>query len=59
VMELMDSNLQSPPPDGSNTKTELRKPSNDAANRNYWRRSPVGVSSSSEGTCSVFRTSSW
>ncbi|GLT28023.1 hypothetical protein SLA2020_029810 [Shorea laevis] len=46
----MDSNLQSPPPDGSNTKTEFRKPSNDAANRKYWRRSPVGVSSSSEGS---------
>ncbi|GLT95786.1 hypothetical protein SLE2022_134480 [Rubroshorea leprosula] len=46
----MDSKLPSPPGDGSNTKTAFRKPSNDAANRKYRRRSPVGGSSSSEGS---------
>ncbi|PIN21504.1 hypothetical protein CDL12_05808 [Handroanthus impetiginosus] len=39
----MDSNAR----DSSDTKAEFRKPSNDAANRKYRRRSPLGGSSSS------------
>lgn len=39
----MDSNAR----ESSDTKAEFRKPSNDATNRKYRRRSPVGGSSSS------------
>ncbi|KAK4404756.1 hypothetical protein Sango_0844200 [Sesamum angolense] len=39
----MDSNAR----EGLDSKAEFRKPSNDAANRKYRRRSPVGGSSSS------------
>ncbi|KAL0453221.1 UNVERIFIED_CONTAM: hypothetical protein Slati_1300200 [Sesamum latifolium] len=39
----MDSNAR----EGFDSKAEFRKPSNDAANRKYRRRSPVGGSSSS------------
>lgn len=45
----MDSNMQSPPTDTADAKTAFRKPSNDAANRKYRRRSPVSGSSSSSG----------
>lgn len=42
----------------SETKMAFRKPSNDAANRKYRRHSPVGGSSSSEGSQHHDRTSS-
>lgn len=41
----MDSNAR----ESSDSKAEFRKPSNDAANRKYRRRSPLGKSSSSDG----------
>ncbi|KAM7529980.1 hypothetical protein LguiB_033390 [Lonicera macranthoides] len=44
----MDSNLQSFPSEGAGTKAAFRKPSTDAANRRYRRRSPAGGSSSSD-----------
>ncbi|ESW17364.1 hypothetical protein PHAVU_007G233400 [Phaseolus vulgaris] len=43
---MMDSNLPLPPHGDSDTKTAFRKPSGDAASRNYRRRSPVDGSSS-------------
>ncbi|KAJ1436018.1 Small acidic protein-like domain [Sesbania bispinosa] len=46
----MDSNLPSPPHDNSDTKNPFRKPSGDAANRNYRRRSPVEGSPSPDGS---------
>ncbi|XP_061356184.1 uncharacterized protein LOC133300621 isoform X2 [Gastrolobium bilobum] len=46
---MMDSNLQSPPHDNSDTKNAFRKPTGDAANRNYRRRSPVEGSPSPDG----------
>lgn len=42
--------MQSPPTDTADAKTAFRKPSNDAANRKYRRRSPVSGSSSSSGS---------
>jgi len=45
----MDSNLPLPPHGDSDTKTAFRKPSGDAASRNYRRRSPVDGSSSPDG----------
>ncbi|XP_057785353.1 uncharacterized protein LOC131002866 isoform X2 [Salvia miltiorrhiza] len=42
----MDSNAR----ESLDSKAEFRKPSNDAANRKYRRRSPVGGSSSSDGS---------
>lgn len=39
----------SSPPDTPDTKASFRKPSNDAANRRYRRRSPANGSSSSDG----------
>ncbi|XVF40891.1 hypothetical protein PTKIN_Ptkin01aG0153200 [Pterospermum kingtungense] len=46
----MDSNLQTSPPDNSEAKAAFRKPSNDASNRQYRRRSPVSRLSSTEGS---------
>nr|GEV71912.1 hypothetical protein [Tanacetum cinerariifolium] len=43
----MDSDLRSS--DGAGGKTSFHKPSNDASNRKYRRRSPVSGSSSSDG----------
>lgn len=40
----------SSPPDTPDTKASFRKPSNDAANRRYRRRSPANGSSSSDGS---------
>ncbi|XP_042482315.1 arginine/serine-rich coiled-coil protein 2 isoform X2 [Macadamia integrifolia] len=45
----MDSNLQSKSPNKADMKPSFRKPSNDAANRKYRRRSPSGSASSSSG----------
>lgn len=45
----MDSNSQSPPLGDSDTKNVFRKPSGEAANRNYRRRSPIDGSSSPDG----------
>ncbi|XP_057983164.1 uncharacterized protein LOC131168029 isoform X2 [Malania oleifera] len=42
----MDLNLQSPSSGNADAKTAFHKPSNDAANRKYRRRSPVSGSSS-------------
>ncbi|KAI4348594.1 hypothetical protein L6164_009302 [Bauhinia variegata] len=47
---VMDSNFPSPPPDNVDAKNAFRKPSGDAANRNYRRRSPVDGSPSSAGS---------
>ncbi|KAF5441986.1 hypothetical protein F2P56_037058 [Juglans regia] len=44
----MDSNLQSPPSDDADAKTQFRKPSTDATNRKYRRHTPVSGSSSSD-----------
>lgn len=44
----MDSDSRSPSPDNTDTKTTFRKPSSDAANRKYRRRSPASGSSSSD-----------
>lgn len=41
--------MESSPPESSVVKAAFRKPSNDAANRNYRRRSPTDGSSSSDG----------
>ncbi|XWS65318.1 hypothetical protein CRYUN_Cryun05aG0082900 [Craigia yunnanensis] len=46
----MDSDLQTSLPDSSDAKAAFRKPSNDASNRQYRRRSPVSRLSSSEGS---------
>lgn len=43
----MGSSSISPPPENSESKGTFRKPTNDAAGRNYRRRSPVAASSSS------------
>ncbi|XP_059646071.1 uncharacterized protein LOC132290395 isoform X2 [Cornus florida] len=45
----MDSNTQSSSPENADVRAAFRKPSNDAANRKYRRRSPVSGSSSSDG----------
>ncbi|XP_043719770.1 arginine/serine-rich coiled-coil protein 2 isoform X2 [Telopea speciosissima] len=45
----MDSNLHSQSPDKGDMKPSFRKPSNDAVNRKYRRRSPSGSASSSSG----------
>lgn len=50
----MDSNLQTSPPDNSDAKAAFRKPSNDASNRQYRRRSPVSRLSSPEGWSYTF-----
>lgn len=54
----MDSELYSPPSESAGTKAAFRKPSNDAANRNYRRRSPVCGSSSADGSPSRDRSNS-
>uniref|UniRef100_A0A5B6Z8K2 Putative arginine/serine-rich coiled-coil protein 2 isoform X2 n=1 Tax=Davidia involucrata TaxID=16924 RepID=A0A5B6Z8K2_DAVIN len=54
----MDSNLQSSSPDTADAKAAFRKPSNDAANRKYRRRSPISGSSSSDGSPTWERGSS-
>ncbi|XVE95752.1 hypothetical protein REPUB_Repub02eG0126600 [Reevesia pubescens] len=46
----MDSNLQTSPPHGCDAKAAFRKPSNDASNRQYRRRSPVTRLSSPQGS---------
>ncbi|KAJ7976598.1 arginine/serine-rich coiled-coil protein 2 isoform X2 [Quillaja saponaria] len=46
----MDADLQTPVPDNGESKATFRKPSSDAANRKYRRHSPVGGSSSSDGS---------
>lgn len=46
----MGSNSQSPPHDNSDTKNAFRKPSGEATNRNYRRRSPIEGSSSPDGS---------
>ncbi|RVW35931.1 hypothetical protein CK203_090600 [Vitis vinifera] len=46
----MDSSLKSPPRDKADAKTAFRKPTNDATNRKYRRRSPTSGSSSSGGS---------
>ncbi|XWS43038.1 hypothetical protein CRYUN_Cryun16bG0066800 [Craigia yunnanensis] len=50
VIGFMGSNLQTSSPDGSDAKAAFCKPSNDASNRQYRRRSPVSSLSSSEGS---------
>lgn len=54
----MDSKTLSPSPDNADAKAAFRKPSNDAANRKYRRRSPVSGSSSSDGSPRRERSSS-
>lgn len=49
VLGIMESDSLSPSSDNGDAKTTFRKPSTDAANRKYRRRSPVGGSSSSDG----------
>ncbi|KAF7804002.1 arginine/serine-rich coiled-coil protein 2 isoform X1 [Senna tora] len=46
----MESNLQSSPQDNTDTKNAFRKPSSDAAHRNYRRRSPADGLPSSDGS---------
>ncbi|XP_034694038.1 arginine/serine-rich coiled-coil protein 2 isoform X1 [Vitis riparia] len=46
----MDSSSKSPPRDKADAKTAFRKPTNDATNRKYRRRSPTSGSSSSGGS---------
>ncbi|XP_028063400.1 arginine/serine-rich coiled-coil protein 2-like isoform X2 [Camellia sinensis] len=46
----MESNTLYPSPENADAKAAFRKPLNDAANRKYRRRSPVGGSSSSDGS---------
>ncbi|CAJ1968013.1 unnamed protein product [Sphenostylis stenocarpa] len=46
TLGMMDSNLPVLPHDNSDTKNAFRKPSGDAANRNYRRRSPIDGSPS-------------
>ncbi|KAM7524423.1 hypothetical protein LguiA_014325 [Lonicera macranthoides] len=53
----MDSNLQSFPSEGAGTKAAFHKPSTDAANRRYRRRSPAGGSSSSDESPNCGRSS--
>ncbi|KAK7278973.1 hypothetical protein RJT34_24014 [Clitoria ternatea] len=47
---MMDSNLQDQPHGNSDAKNAFRKPSGDAASRNYRRRSPVEGSPSPDGS---------
>ncbi|XP_040862087.1 pre-mRNA-splicing factor 38B isoform X13 [Glycine max] len=47
---MMDSNLPFLPPSNSDTKNSFRKPSGDAANRNYQHRSPVDRSPSPDAS---------
>ncbi|XP_052202381.1 uncharacterized protein LOC127808074 isoform X2 [Diospyros lotus] len=54
----MESNTLSPSPDKADAKATFHKPSNDAANRRYRRRSPVGGSSSSGGSPTDERSTS-
>lgn len=54
----MDSKTLSPSPDNADAKAAFRKPSNDAANRKYRRRSPVSGSSSSDGSLAREHSSS-
>ncbi|XP_058205356.1 uncharacterized protein LOC131319214 [Rhododendron vialii] len=54
----MESKTFSLSPDNANAKAAFRKPSNDAANRKYRRRSPVSGSSSSDGSPTRERGSS-
>jgi hypothetical protein len=49
VLGIMESDSLSPSSENGDAKTTFRKPSTDAANRKYRRRSPVGGSSSSDG----------
>ncbi|KAK4837175.1 hypothetical protein QYF36_003385 [Acer negundo] len=57
VSDKMES--QSPSPDAAaDTKAAFRKPSNEAANRKYRRRSPLNGSSSSDGSLKRDRSSS-
>lgn len=56
---MMDSNSPFLPHCNSDTKNAFRKPSGDAANRNYQHRSPVDRSPSPDGwdlltSCSCF-----
>lgn len=44
--------MESSPPESFDLKAAFRKPSNDAANRNYRRRSPTNGSFSSDGKLS-------
>ncbi|KAL4283301.1 hypothetical protein GQ457_16G019690 [Hibiscus cannabinus] len=46
----MDPNLKTSPPDSCDAKAAFRKPSNDASNRQYRRRTPVSGFSSYEGS---------
>jgi hypothetical protein len=46
---LMDSGVQSPQLENTETKATFRKPSNDMANRKYRRHSPMNGSSLSDG----------
>ncbi|GMP97811.1 hypothetical protein CsSME_00045925 [Camellia sinensis var. sinensis] len=50
VLAIMESNTLSPCPENADAKAAFRKPLNDAASRKYRRRSPVGGSSSSDGS---------
>ncbi|PSS01737.1 Arginine/serine-rich coiled-coil protein [Actinidia chinensis var. chinensis] len=54
----MESNSPSLSPDNADAKAAFRKPSNDASNRKYRRRSPVSGSSSSDGCPKRRRNSS-
>ncbi|XP_038720604.1 serine/threonine-protein kinase fray2-like isoform X3 [Tripterygium wilfordii] len=47
---VMDSDMQMPPQENADRKTAFHKPLSDAANRKYRRHSPVGGSSSSDGS---------
>ncbi|TKY53426.1 starmaker isoform X1 [Spatholobus suberectus] len=55
---MMDSNIPCPPHSKSDTKNAFRKPSGDAANRNYRRRSPVEGSPSPDASPRHGRSSS-
>ncbi|KAL5994775.1 hypothetical protein ACLOJK_024830 [Asimina triloba] len=55
----METNLQSRSPDNPDVKPSFRKPSNDATNRKYRRRSPVGGSATSSSDGSPKRDRSW
>ncbi|KAJ6700117.1 ARGININE/SERINE-RICH COILED-COIL PROTEIN 2 [Salix purpurea] len=54
----MDSGIQSPQLENTETKTTFRKPSNDIANRKYRRHSPMNGSSLSDGSPKRDRSSS-
>ncbi|KAJ6380816.1 hypothetical protein OIU77_029667 [Salix suchowensis] len=56
--DLMDSGIQSPQLENTETKTTFRKPSNDIANRKYRRHSPMNGSSLSDGSPKRDRSSS-